>query len=231
MTLWLLVIGFLALLWFALAPRTQKTRTALAARLPFLPRGNERRERFKSALNAALVARGETLHAPRAFAGWLDSLNKRELDALDGQVADICKRAHMDLNWLLDYQARGEMEHAVQDTALLAALTVYRAQALEPFARLRSYRQNPDARANRKFGQELFARLVDSGNVTAPANLVLAPEQERRTYAHAAIERAAQQDPDALIAMVRDTMGSRGRGGEVRPASTSLTTTASNAVP
>ncbi len=206
MTLWLLIIGLLAALWFILAPRTQKTREQLALRLPFLPAGTSQREKFKLALNDATAARGKALNAPHDFSAWLNGLNNRDLDTLMRQVAEACTRANVNLNWLLDNRAQGEMQNALQDTVLLAAFAMYRAHALEPFARLEAYRHNPNARGNRKFGQQVFAKLVDSSSVTIPANLMLASEKERRTFAHNAIEQAAQENQDALIDVVREVV-------------------------
>jgi hypothetical protein len=211
---WLLVIGFLIALWFVLGPRTQKTRESLALRVPFLSAGTTQREKFKLALNDAISARGAALNTPQDFSTWLNSLSNKQLDELVRQVADACRRANVDLNWLLDNRAHGEMERALQDTVLLTALAMYRAHSLAPFARLEAYRQNPNARSNRKFGQQVFARLVDSQSMTIPANLMLAPEKERRTFAHAAIEQAAQENQDALIAIVRETMGTKNGNGK-----------------
>lgn len=205
MYLWLIVIVFLAVLWFALAPRNQKTRESLALRLPFIPTGNSLREQFRLALNDAVAARGAALHVPGGFSAWLNNLNNKQQDQLLHQVEDACTNAKIDLEWLLENRAQGEMQRALQDTVVLAALTMYHAQALEPFARLEAYRQNPNARGNQKFGQQLFAKLVDTNNVTIPPNLMLATEQERRTFAHETIEQAAQDNQDGLVALVRET--------------------------
>lgn len=206
MSLWLLVIVFLAVLWFALAPRNQKTRESLATRMPFRSLGNSQRSQFRIALNDAVAARGAALSVPGGFAAWLNNLNDKELDQLRSQVQDACLNAKIDLDWLLDNRAQGEMLRALQDTVVLAAVTMYHAQQLEPFARLEAYRQNPDGRGNQKFGQQVFAKLVDTNNVTIPPNLMLAPEKERRTFAHETIEQAAQDDQDGLIAIVREIM-------------------------
>lgn len=215
MALWLLIIGLFAALWLALAPRTQKARESLALRLPFVGGANTQRETFRLALNDAVAARGATLNetTSKDFSSWLDSLSNKQLDTLMRQVAETCRRADVDLNWLLDYRAQGEMQNALQDTVLLAALAMYRAQALEPFARLEAYRRNPNARGNRKFGQQVFAKLVAARGMTIPANLMLAPEKERREYASQMIEQAAQENQDEVVAVVRETMGTKNRKG------------------
>jgi hypothetical protein len=224
MALWLLIIGLFAALWFALAPRTQKTRESLALRMPFVGAGRTQREKFKLALNDAAAARGATLNGATAsdFSAWLDSLSNKQLDRLMRQVAAACRRADVNLNWLLDNRAQGEMQNALQDTVLLAALAMYRAHAVEPFARLEAYRQNPNARGNRKFGQQVFAKLVASQSITIPANLMLASEKERRAYANQMIEQAAQENQDAVIAVVRETMGAKNEKGAANGAAAKM---------
>lgn len=213
MGLWLLIIGLFAALWFALAPRTQKTRESLALRLPFVGGADPQRETFRLALNDAAAARGATLNetTSKDFSSWLDGLSNKQLDTLMRQVAETCRRAGVNLNWLLDNRAQGEMQYALQDTVLLAALAMYRAHTLEPFARLEAYRQNPNARGNRKFGQQVFGKLVAAQAVTIPANLMLAPEKERREYANQMIEQAAQENQDEVVGVVRETMGAKNR--------------------
>lgn len=227
MELWLLVIALLAVLWFVVLPRAEKRREDLALRVSFLPTGASTREKFKLALDDAISARGTVLNIPQDFSAWLRGLNNKQTDELLHQVAETCQRANVDLNWLLEARAQGEMARALQDTVLSAALAMYRAHTLEPFARLESYRQNPNGRGNQKFGQQVFARLVDSQSMTIPANLMLASEKERRTFAHAAIEQAAQENQDALIAIVRDVMN--GNNGKVKAKSETKAITSNTA--
>lgn len=229
MELWLLVIPLLTVIWFVVLPRTEKKREDLALRVSFLPTGASQREKFKLALDDAISARGTALNLPSDFSIWLHSLNNKQTDELLHQVAETCQRANVDLNWLLAARAQGEMARALQDTVLNAALAMYRAHALEPFARLESYRQNPNARGNQKFGQQVFAKLVDASSMTIPANLMLASEKERRTFAHAAIEQAAQENQDALIAIVRDVMnGKNGAAKKIKSETKALASTTAN---
>lgn len=205
MYLWLIVIAILVVLWFAMSPRGQRTRQSLALRTPFMPTSNSLREQFRLALNNAVAARGAALNVPNDFSSWLNNLDNKQVDELIHQVEDACGNGKVELEWLLENRAQGDMLRALQDTVVLAAVTQYHARELEPFARLEAYRKNPDARGNQKFGQQVFAKLVSTHNVTIPPNLMLADEKERRAYAHDTIEQSAQNDQDDLINIVRET--------------------------
>ncbi len=211
MTIWLVLIAALALLWFALSPRTARTRSSLRSRIPFLQSNGEARQSFKFALRDALNARGsqtpESARTLQQFSAWLDKLSDKETTALQMQIADTCRRANVDLDWLLTGRAQGETHSTLQDTVLLAALTAWRARALEAFAQLEAYRRNPTARGNRKFGQQLFAKLVETRDIVIPASMMLAPEKERQQYAHQMIEQEAQENQDGVIAAVRAIKG------------------------
>jgi hypothetical protein len=234
MLFWLIIIAVLIGLWFLLAPRmgwsAQRTRNTLGSRLPFLRGSTNKRREFKAAVQDAVVARGAALGAERTaslqeFSAWLNALSDKELKELSQQVNDACRRAEVNPDWLFEGRAHGEMERSLQDTLLLSSLAMWRARSLEPFARLEAYRQNPHARGNREFGQQVFARLVETQNIALPASLVLAPEKERSEFADEAIEKASQENQDAVIAIVREVIAEPGNGKKPAPASVPQPTT------
>jgi hypothetical protein len=174
-------------------------------------RSKPSREKFKLALGDAITARGaasgESGGTLTNFSAWLNGLPDKELDKVVSEVDDDCRHAQIELDWLLDGRAKGEMRTALQDTVLLSAMTVWRGRTVEPFVRLEDYLAKPNARHNRKFGQDVFARLVNAGRIVIPAELLVGAENERHKFAFESISNLAQQDQDAVIAVVRETLG------------------------
>lgn len=170
MTFWLLVLLGLFVLWLALAPRTGaraiSTRRWLARHIPFIHRANTaQRGQFKQIMMDAALARGAAVGTEssadlKEFAGWLDSLNDKALSNLYKQANAQARQLNLDINWLLDGRAQGKVRQALTDTLLLYTLSIWRARAASPFARLEEYLANPDARGNRQFAQQVYAKLV-----------------------------------------------------------------------
>jgi hypothetical protein len=190
----------------------QNLRGSLTARLP-LPRRRvaSRQEQFKRSVNVAAAnpeggLTADNVTALKEFATWLDGLSDQERQAFVDQVAATCHRLNLDLDWLLDGRARGDMQQVLQDTVLLHSLAVWRAQALKPFARLEAYRAAPHARAHREFAQQVFARLAKQQVITISPEMMLAPAAEWRKFVPAAIEQAATENLEAVIVVVKQVM-------------------------
>jgi hypothetical protein len=156
-----------------------------------------KREEFYSALPASADG----------FAVWLGALSEQDLQAFTLKVAQFCDAMDFDLAWLNDPQVirDPEMKKSIEDIVLLYSLSAWHAnnvqQDVKAFLAYKDWDANP--KQNKAFGQRLHQVLFQQGMVTIPTELYLASEQQRMDQAIAAISLAAQENPVAFHAALR----------------------------
>lgn len=227
MLLFLLVVVALFLLWIALAPRTGeralRTRQALALGLPF-QKSKTSGEPFNDLLARAAGAPEMLTRAIgpdlAEMQSWFNGLTDQERKHFEKQVFDACEAAGADADWFRQAQAKGEMENALHETVLLHALAIWRARAMEPFALYKAYRAKPNARGNRALAQRVFAQLAETRTIAIPPNMLLGTDQERAAYVRQAIEQAAQENPDVVMAIFKQVSDEQKKPKNIKTAQT-----------
>lgn len=134
------------------------------------------------------------------FRAWLASIPDAEADELAVELAGFCRKQGVDIRWLLEDQGRGDMQTALSGLVLFYGLAVRERVKALPAAALRGWESDRFSRHNRRFGAQLFLRLVEANLAAAPANLLFAPEKDRQAYLAGAVKSAAASSPEAVLA-------------------------------
>ncbi|MDE3090329.1 MAG: hypothetical protein KGJ80_13185, partial [Chloroflexota bacterium] len=180
---------------------------------------NDRRElakQFKQwSVNAAFpkrVALSDTLPmSAENFAAWVSGLGDKELERFADKVARYCSSVNFDVAWQDDPQLgyAPELKQLVEDSVLIYALGAWHPDSVQSdvpiFLAYRAWRADPDR--HKKFGLKLHQVLIECGQVTAPPELFLASEKERKAQAITAICKIADENPAAFRLALRQLAG------------------------
>jgi hypothetical protein len=134
------------------------------------------------------------------FRAWFVTLPQESADQLAEELDRFCRKQGVNIRWVLDDQGRGDMQAALAALVLFYGLAVRERTNALPAAAVREWEDAPLSRQNRRFGILLFTRLVETGVLTVPANMLFATEKERLAHMIAALKSAAAANREAVLA-------------------------------
>lgn len=148
-----------------------------------------------------------------ALQNWLDALPEPAFKALADDLDRFCHNLGVDLKWLMEQPAN-------KNSSLLQSLTkipthfiqaCYQAVTIQDeLTATKTYQEfveNPYAKANYAFLQNLFAQLVEA-KLTPPisAELFMASETDRQIYVVQVIRQTAEKEPNRFNKILTKTI-------------------------
>jgi hypothetical protein len=150
--------------------------------------------------------------AAQGFSDWLAGISPQEVETFSQRVSQAISGWNIQLGWLVNHELdrTPALKQAVEDSVLLYCLACWRAtQAqddIQTFMTFQAWQRDPYAERQRDLNHQMFVRLVESGELTAPSpSLFLAPEQQRREYVVQALRQLSDKDPAAFNAALQET--------------------------
>ena len=134
---------------------------------------------------------------------WLQDLPDEQAAQLAHELDGFCQSLNLKLDWLYN-PADAEMKAALKEVVGLYALAAWKGRQLQPFAAFQAWQMDPDKGDNRAFGQKLYRKLAEANLVSAPADLVLASDQQRQAHVVKSIRAAAAQNRSTVLALVAE---------------------------
>jgi hypothetical protein len=144
---------------------------------------------------------------------WLATLSEQQTHDLADQLVTFCLNLNIDPAWLvndqLDRDAR--LKQAVTAIVTTYGQTLWQAVQLQPDIQTmhawQAFDENPYGKQQQAFAQKIVVKLVEKGLTPALSpNLLLAAEPERQIYGVQAIRQAAEKQPEAFQAVLKEVV-------------------------
>lgn len=169
-------------------------------------------EAFKSWIISVVETVPEVGNGSDTFRAWLEGLAVADLRTFRNELAAFCHTLEIETDWLhsTTLSDRPELRRSLEETVGLFALAYANGASQQAtIARTRTFQRwmaAPNRINNRGFGNKLYAALVTEGLIAPPAELLLAPERERRAFANQAIRETAAREPEAFDAVLASVL-------------------------
>jgi hypothetical protein len=134
------------------------------------------------------------------FSDWVANLSPADRSDLTQTLVEQCHALGFELAWLTDERIPRDLRRSLEDTVALCSLATWNARHTRPLAAYLAWDQAPERPENRAFAGALYTRLVQAGLITPPADMLLAPEKQRRAAVARAITDTASEHPTPFLA-------------------------------
>jgi len=145
------------------------------------------------------------LTGEEAFQHWLMGLSDEDAQQFTAQLAAFYEELGLSLPLLFDPEIGQDpgLQKTLEEVALsychLHAQAAHAQIEMQGFRSYRAFKNDPSSAEHLRFAQQLYAQLVENGDVPAASStMFLAPEAERREYLLRTISEAERRDRGAL---------------------------------
>jgi hypothetical protein len=146
----------------------------------------------------------------KAFKTWLEGLAPKEAEQFTKEISDFGASLNVDRDWLLSGEVDDDpaLKKGVEEAMASYCMAYWNGLQVQDnaavLATFEAWQKAPFNRKNRELSQSLFTRMVDDGLISAPAELYMASEKERRTYVVQSILDFAEKDRSAFNAILKE---------------------------
>ena len=144
----------------------------------------------------------DTEHAE--LSTWLSALSDEASAQLANELVVFCRNQNLELAWLFDEKTDVDLKSGLQELVVFYCRAIVKAANAKPLAAYQRWQAAPTLPENRSFTQDLYTRLVSSGLVSVPGELLLASEKERESHVIQAIQTAVVEHRAAVMTLVSE---------------------------